>query len=223
LAEVDFDYLDETGIMKLGPVRGIPNYLTISRIALIPVFVILYQYGGAFWGALFSLLVFSIATFTDVLDGRIARETGKITDFGKVMDPIADKLLVAAALIVFLRSGPGLITIWMVLIIIVREAAVGGFRIWAAASGKVMGATKMGKYKAASQIFAIIISLLLLTICDARERFFSGTDRWNFLENVRHHDGPIYYLMYIPVLITLVSGLKFFYNNRNLLKEIVTA
>jgi len=198
-----------------------PNYLTISRVALIPVFIILYQYGGLFWGAFSSLLIFSIAAFTDVLDGQIARKTGKITDFGKVMDPLADKLLVAAALVVFLRSGPGLITIWMVLIIVVREAAVGGFRIWAAASGNVLGATKMGKYKALSQIYAIIISLLLLTICDARERFFSDIGRWDFLKSIRHHNGPIYYLMYIPVVITLVSGLKFFYNNRKVLKEIV--
>jgi CDP-diacylglycerol--glycerol-3-phosphate 3-phosphatidyltransferase len=201
--------------MGLEIVGTIPNYLTILRIILIPVFVLLYQYGGVFWGVFLSLLVFSGAAYTDVLDGQIARKTGKTTSFGKVMDPLADKLLVAVALIVLLRSSPGLITIWMALIIIVREAAVGLFRLWAAASGKVMGANKMGKYKAASQISAIIASLLLLTICDASQKFFSS--RWLQMK-VRHHNGPIYYVMLIPVLITLVSGLKFFYNNRGLLR-----
>ena len=204
------------GFMGPETVHTMPNYLTVLRMALIPVFVVLYQYGGMFWGAFLSLLVFSIAAYTDVLDGQIARKTGKITGFGKVMDPIADKLLVAVALIVLLRSAPGLITLWMALIIIIREAAVGGFRFWAAASGKVMGANKMGKSKAASQIGAIIVSLLLLTICDASEKFFANG--W-LQTKVRHRNGPIYFLVLVPVLITLVSGLIFFYNNRGLLKE----
>ena len=203
--------------MEPETVHTMPNYLTVLRMALIPVFVVLYQYGGMFWGVFLSLLVFSIAAYTDVLDGQIARKTGKITGYGKVMDPIADKLLVAVALIVLLRSAPGFITLWMALIIIVREAAVGGFRLWAAASGKVMGANKMGKSKAASQIGAIIASLLLLTICDASEKFFAN--RW-LQTKVRHRNGPIYFLVLVPVLITLVSGLIFFYNNRGLLKEI---
>lgn len=205
--------------MKLGSVKTIPNYLTILRIAMIPIFVMLYQYGGVFWGVFSSLLAFSFAAYTDVLDGQIARKTGKITGFGKVVDPLADKLLVAIALIVFLRSTPGLIAIWMVLIIIGREVAVGGFRIWAAVSGKVMGANRTGKYKALSQISAIIISLLLLSICDAGERFFSNG--W-LQAKVRRQNGPIYYLMIVPAVITLISGLKFFFNNRKLLKELVT-
>ena len=204
------------GFMKSETVHTMPNYLTILRMVLIPVFVATYRYGGIFWGAFLSLLVFSIAAYTDILDGKIARKTGKITGFGKVMDPIADKLLVAIALIVLLRSAPGLITLWMALIIIVREVAVGGFRFWAAASGRVMGANKMGKYKAASQIGGIIASLLLLTICDASQKFFANG--W-LQTKIRHHNGPIYYLMLVPVFITLVSGLKFFYNNRGLLKE----
>jgi CDP-diacylglycerol--glycerol-3-phosphate 3-phosphatidyltransferase len=203
-------------MIKLGSVKTTPNYLTISRMALTPVFMILYQYVGAF----FSLLAFSAAAFTDFLDGRIARKTGKTTDFGKFMDPLADKLLVCAALIVFLRSGPGLITTWMVLIIMIRETTITLLRIWAARKGNVIAATKLGKYKASCQMYAIVISLLLLTIYDARGRFFS--DRWHFLTNIRHHNGPIYYLMYIPVLLTLISGLEFLYNNRRVLKRIVT-
>lgn len=202
--------------MNLGNVKTTPNYLTISRMALTPVFVILYQYVGAF----FSLLAFSAAAITDLLDGRIARKTGKITDFGKFMDPLADKLLVCTALIVFLRSGSGLIATWMVLIIAIREIAITLLRTWAARKGNVIAATKLGKYKASFQMYSIVVSLLLLTICDARGRFFSS--RWYFLTKIRHNNGPIYYLMYIPVLLTLLSGLEFLYNNRRLLKRIVT-
>ena len=202
--------------MKLGKVRTTPNYLTMLRVALTPVFVILFQYVGAF----FSLLAFSAAAITDFLDGRIARRTGKITSFGKFMDPLADKLLVCSALILLLRSGPGLITLWMVLVIMIREVTITVFRIWAARRGNVIAATRLGKYKASSQMYSIVISLLLLTVYEARATFFA--DRLHFLIRIRQHNGPIYYLMFIPVLLTLVSGLEFLYNNRKLLKGIVT-
>ena len=186
-------------------------------MALTPIFVILYQYVGVF----FSLLAFAAAAATDFLDGRIARKTGKITNFGKFMDPLADKLLVCTALIAFafLRSGPGLITSWMVLIIMIREVAITVFRILAARKGNVIAATRLGKYKASSQMYTIVIALLLLTIYEARGRFFA--DRWYILTKIRHHNGPIYYMMLIPVFLTLVSGLEFLYNNRKLIKEIV--
>ena len=202
--------------MKLGKVRTTPNYLTMLRVALTPVFVILFEYVGAF----FSLLAFSAAAITDFLDGRIARRTGKITSFGKFMDPLADKLLVCTALILLLRSGPGLITLWMVLVIMIREVAITVFRIWAAHRGNVIAATRLGKYKASSQMYSIAISLLLLTLYEARGMFFAN--RLHFLTRIRHHNGPIYYLMFIPVLLTLVSGLEFLYNNRKLLKGTVT-
>ena len=201
-------------IRKLKTLKTTPNYLTILRVALTPVFMILYQYVGAF----FSLLAFSAAAITDFFDGRIARRTGKITSFGKFMDPLADKLLVCAALIVFLRSAPGLVTSWMVLIIVIREIVITVLRTLAARKGNVIAATRLGKYKASSQMYVIVISLLLLTICDAIEKFFSNA--W-LQTKVRHHNGPIYYLMFVPVFLTLVSGLEFIYNNRKALKQIV--
>jgi len=202
--------------MKIGQIRTTPNYLTMLRMALAPVFMILYSYVGVF----FSLLAFVIAAITDLLDGRIARKTGKITDFGKFMDPLADKLLVCAALFAFLKLGPKLITSWMVLIIVIRELIITILRTWAARRGNIIAATKLGKYKASSQMYSIVISLLLLTIADLRLRFFP--DSLNFLTRVRHHNGPIFYLMLIPVALTLISGLEFLYNNRKLLKEFVT-
>ena len=200
--------------MKLKTLKTTPNYLTILRVALTPVFMILYHYVGVFFG----LLTFSAAAITDLLDGRIARRTGKVTNFGKFMDPLADKLLVCAALIVFLRSAPGLITSWMVLIIVIREIVITVLRTLALRKGNVIAATKLGKYKTSSQMYVIGISLLLLTICDASEKFFSNA--W-LQTKVRHHNGPIYYLMFVPVMLTLISGLEFIYNNRKALRQIV--
>jgi len=202
--------------MKLGKMRTVPNYLTMLRVALTPVFFLLYQYVGV----CFSLLAFVAAAITDMLDGRIARKTGKITNFGKFMDPLADKLLVCAALIAFLRLGPRLITSWMVLIIVIREIAITILRTLAARKGNVIAATKLGKYKASSQMYSIAIALLLLTVADMRARFFS--DRYFFLTKIRNENGPIYYLMLIPVILTLISGLEFIYNNRKVIKEIIT-
>lgn len=196
--------------MKLDSLKTTPNYLTMLRVALTPVFMILFSYVGVF----FSLLAFGAAAITDFFDGRIARRTGKITNFGKFMDPLADKLLVCAALFVFLKSGTGLITTWMLLIIVIREVIITILRTWAAHKGNVIAATRLGKYKASSQMYVIVISLVLLTICDA------SSNVW-LQQNVRQNNGPIYYLMFIPVLLTLVSGLEFLYNNRKMLREMV--
>lgn len=200
--------------MKLSSLKTIPNYLTMLRVVLAPVFMILFSYVGVF----FSLLAFGAAAITDFFDGRIARRTGKITNFGKFMDPLADKLLVCAALFVFLKSGTGLITTWMVLIIVIREVIITVLRTWAVYKGNVIAATKLGKYKASSQMYVIVTSLVLLTVCDAIQRFFSNG--WLQM-NVRRNNGPIYYLMFIPVLLTLVSGLEFLYNNRKMLRDMV--
>jgi CDP-diacylglycerol--glycerol-3-phosphate 3-phosphatidyltransferase len=196
----------------MGKIRTLPNYLTMLRIILIPVFVILYYKLGVF----FSMLVFGIAAYTDYLDGRIARKTGNITSFGKFLDPLADKLLVLSALVILLKSDPGLITTWMFLIIIGREVVITLFRTYAASKGSIIAATKLGKYKAGSQMYAIALSLLLLSLYEIRGAFFAN--KWHFMTAIRNHNGPIFYLMLIPVTLTIISGLEFIYNNRRLLK-----
>jgi CDP-diacylglycerol--glycerol-3-phosphate 3-phosphatidyltransferase len=198
--------------MNSKKIRTLPNYLTMLRVILVPVFVLLYYYVGAF----FSMLAFGAAAYTDYIDGRIARKRGIITDFGKFLDPLADKLLVISALIVLLKSEPELITTWMFLIIIGREVIITLLRTYAASKGNVIAATKLGKYKASSQMYAIALSLLLLSMYDIRSTFFSN--RLHFMTVIREHNGPIYYLMFIPVALTIVSGLEFLYNNRKLLK-----
>jgi len=198
--------------MNSKKIRTLPNYLTMLRVILVPVFVLLYYYVGAF----FSMLAFGAAAYTDYIDGRIARKRGVITDFGKFLDPLADKLLVISALIVLLKSEPELITTWMFLIIIGREVIITLLRTYAASKGNVIAATKLGKYKASSQMYAIALSLLLLSMYEIRGAFFSN--RWHFMTSIREHNGPIYYLMLIPVALTIISGLEFLYNNRKLLK-----
>jgi CDP-diacylglycerol--glycerol-3-phosphate 3-phosphatidyltransferase len=192
----------------------IANYLTIFRIAMVPVFMTLFNSKRT----LFALIVFSIAALTDFFDGLIARREGT-TSFGKFMDPLADKLLVGAALIVFTRSDDGLIPGWMVLTIIGREFVVTGLRlVIVAAHGDVVSATKLGKYKASSQMIVIVISLVLLALHDNRDKF--GVS-WRLIERMRDVHGPIYFMMFLPLLLTLISGLEFLYNNRKTIWELM--
>ena len=131
---------------------NLPNKLTILRVALIPVFVVFFlgseSWGG--WARIVALIVFVIASLTDLLDGKIARKYNLVTNFGKFMDPLADKLLVAAALICFVDMGR--IASWIVLII-------SGFRLVAAESGIVIAASWWGKIKTAVTMVTIIFML----------------------------------------------------------------
>ncbi len=200
--------------MKLSNLMRIANYLTISRIAMIPVFMTLFRYQSM----IFALIVFWIASLTDFFDGWIARKEG-VTGFGQFMDPLADKLLVGAALISFTRADEGLIPGWMVLTIIGREFVVTGLRlVIAAAHGTVVSATKLGKYKASSQMIVISLSLLLLVIYDYQVQL---SVRWILIDKVRDKHGPIYFMMFLPLLLTLISGLEFLYNNRKALRELM--
>ena len=202
--------------MKLSNLMRIANYLTISRIAMIPVFMTLFRYQSM----LFALIVFWIASLTDFFDGWIARKQG-VTGFGQFMDPLADKLLVGAALISFTRADEGLIPGWMVLTIIGREFVVTGLRlVIAAAHGTVVSATKLGKYKASSQMIVISLSLLLLVIYDYRVQL---SVRWILIDKARDKHGPIYFMMFLPMLLTLISGLEFLYNNRKALLELMVS
>ena len=192
----------------------VANWLTISRIAMALVFMPLFSYKYT----LFALIVFCIASITDFFDGRIARKEG-VTDFGKFMDPLADKLLVVAALISFTRVDDGLIPGWMVLAIIGREFTVTGLRVViAAAHGNVISATRLGKYKASSQMIVISLSLLLLVLYD--RRLLPSILPF---DQIRERHGPIYFVMYIPLVLTLVSGLEFLYNNRKSVLELMTS
>ena len=136
---------------------NLPNKLTLLRICLIPVFVIvmLSQMNNFF---LISCIIFILASITDFLDGRIARKHNLVTDFGKFMDPLADKLLVLSALICMIEYN--LVAGWIVIIIVARELTVSILRAIAADNGNVIAASGGGKIKTTSQMIAIILLLI---------------------------------------------------------------
>ena len=135
---------------------NLPNKLTMARIIAVPIFVILYMkqlYLAAF-------IVFILASFTDMLDGKIARKYNLITNFGKIMDPLADKILVYSAFC--LMIGDGTVPAWMLIIILLREFAVSGMRTVAAANGIVIAAGMSGKIKTVLQMILAAWAFLSL-------------------------------------------------------------
>lgn len=136
---------------------NIPNLLTSIRIMLIPFFVFLYTTPSK-WRSLVAASIFLVASITDLLDGYVARRTGQITRLGKLLDPVADKLLVSSALI--LLVGFQRVPAWIALLIIGREIAVTGLRAVAASDGIIIASDKGGKAKMAIQIFAIILLII---------------------------------------------------------------
>lgn len=162
---------------------NLPNSITLIRISLVPLFTYLYlnSPGGA---NLPAATVFLLAALTDMLDGYLARSRKEITRFGQLIDPIADKLLVTAALLSLVQAG--LISTWVALIILGREFAVSGLRILAAADGLVISASSWGKVKTVTQIVAIMA-------------FYLGIS-W----------APV--VMWVAVLVTIISGVDYFRN-----------
>ncbi|MCC6095021.1 MAG: CDP-diacylglycerol--glycerol-3-phosphate 3-phosphatidyltransferase [Eubacterium sp.] len=136
---------------------NLPNKLTCLRMIMIPFFVI-FMYLPQKWAGYVALIIFIAASLTDTADGYIARKYNLITDFGKFMDPLADKLLVCSALILF--AGNGRIPAFVVVIIISREFIISGFRLIAADNGLVIAASYWGKAKTISQMVMIIVLLL---------------------------------------------------------------
>ena len=138
---------------------NLPNKLTVLRMVLVPFFVLalLWPFPHHY---LVALILFGAASYTDHLDGKLARKNNQITDFGKFMDPLADKILVISALVCFVSLG--LCDVWLVLLIIAREFMVTSVRLVAAGKGKVIAANNWGKLKTVSQIVAICVILFTL-------------------------------------------------------------
>ena len=134
-----------------------PNLLTLLRIFLIPVFIIIYLTNIPDWN-IYAAIIFILAAITDWLDGFLARRNNQVSNFGKLWDPTADKLLVLAALLVLMDWGK--VSFIVVLIIVARELIIGAFRAMAAAKGIVIAADKSGKFKTAVQFIAIVLLLL---------------------------------------------------------------
>lgn len=178
---------------------NLPNKLTLIRIILIPIFLVLMQ-TGLQWAA---AVVFIAASLTDLADGQIARRQGLVTNFGKFADPLADKLLVCAALIALVDR----FTVWGVFIILAREFMVSGIRMIAAAEGTVLAAGMSGKIKTVIQMITIVY--LLLT--DSFKLLLPGAGAATFIDML----GMV--LIAASVIMTVYSGAEYLIQNRSLL------
>lgn len=200
---------------------NLPNKLTIFRVILIPFFVValLYPMDSAAneW---IALAIFVIASITDMLDGQIARKYNLVTNFGKFMDPLADKLLVSSALICFIELK--LLPSWVVLIIIAREFIISGFRLIASDNGKVIAASWWGKIKTVFQMVTIIFIIIAKTMGRALawnkiglQDYTIVTDSatislWSMIGTV---------LVWISLLLTVISLVDYIVKNKDVMKE----
>ena len=184
-----------------------PNKLTISRIVLTFIFMF-FLFSKGILSKTLALVTFLAASSTDYLDGLIARNRGMVTDFGKLMDPIADKILILAAFLAFVEME--LIPAWMVVIIISREVAITGLRVLALTKGNVIPADEGGKHKTVSQVFSIFVILLFTIFKEAGMKVFKF---WDNRAEAMYKD-TIFIFMSITVILTLISGIAYIVRNK---------
>lgn len=177
---------------------NLPNKLTIFRVILIPFFVffLLAPYFPEY-GKYIATAIFIVASLTDLADGKIARKYNLVTNFGKFMDPLADKLLVCSAMICLVEINK--LAAWIVIIIIAREFIISGFRLVASDNGVVIAASYWGKFKTTFQMLMIIALILNF------DYYY-----WGILETV---------LVWIALILTVVSLIDYIVKNKDVLKE----
>ena len=178
---------------------NLANKLTVLRVVMIPFFVG-FMLMDTSAGYLIALSVFCVASLTDLLDGKIARKYNMVTNFGKFMDPLADKLLVSAAMVCLVETGS--LASWIVIVIISREFIISGFRLIASDNGVVIAARYWGKFKTVFQMSLIIMLILELAI-EAGEIYY-------FIMNA---------VVWIAVILTIVSLVDYLIKNKSVLSE----
>ncbi|MDD6212656.1 MAG: CDP-diacylglycerol--glycerol-3-phosphate 3-phosphatidyltransferase [Clostridiales bacterium] len=178
---------------------NLPNKLTIMRAIMVPFFVFFLLADMGMTGDIVALVLFCAASITDFLDGYIARKYNLVTNFGKFMDPLADKLLVGSAAICLL--GIGRLPAWVVVILIGREFVISGFRLVAAEKGVVIAASYWGKFKTTFQMLMTIVLILHLDL-----------GFWGILEQI---------LIWVSTILTLVSLIDYLVKNKDVLKDAV--
>lgn len=177
---------------------NLPNKLTLFRVVLIPFFVFFLLapfFEG--YGNYIAVAIFIVASLTDFLDGKIARKYNLVTNFGKFMDPLADKLLVCSAMICLISTGQ--LPAWIVIIIISREFIISGFRLIASDNGVVIAASYWGKFKTTFQMLMVIVLIL----------------------NIEH---PVFevigtVLIYVSLALTIISLIDYIIKNKDVLKD----
>lgn len=178
---------------------NLPNKLTVLRVIMIPFFVgfMMMDQPMFYW---LALAVFCVASLTDLLDGKIARKYNLVTNFGKFMDPLADKLLVSAALVCLVETKS--LASWMVIVIISREFIISGFRLIAADNGVVIAASYWGKFKTVFQMAMII--LLIMQLAGVQSQIFSVITL---------------IVVWISLILTVVSLVDYLVKNKSVLSE----
>ena len=176
---------------------NLPNKITIFRMCMIPVFLVFFLIDTIPYGNWIALGIFVIACLSDAVDGHLARKHNLVTNFGKFMDPIADKLLVCAALLCFVEQGT--LNLIVAIVIVAREFIIGGLREVAAEGGLVIAASYWGKFKT---VFQMIMCVLLILNLDAMF--------WNVLEQI---------FIWISLALTVISLADYMYKTRGVLKE----
>ncbi len=177
---------------------NLPNKLTILRVLMIPFFLffLLTDIAGAA-SRYIACTIFIAASLTDLIDGKIARKYNMVTNFGKFMDPLADKLLVCSALIAFVELS--YLPAWIVIIIISREFIISGFRTIAADQGVVIAASYWGKFKTTFQMVMIVLLILQL--------------------DLPYMDAVEWGLVYIALALTIISLVDYIYRNRSIMAD----
>ena len=181
-------------------IMNLPNKLTLLRVVLIvPFVIILLSDCFGEYSRWIALAIFIVASLTDLLDGKIARKYNLVTNFGKFMDPLADKVLVCSAMICLVHLSPDLLPAWAVIIILAREFIISGFRLVASDAGIVIAASMWGKCKTVSQMTMVIIMLADI--------------RWKYMPVITSA------IMWIAVILTVISLVDYIWKNRGVLAD----
>ncbi len=191
---------------------NIANRLTLLRIFLAFLFMAFFPLPG-FWAKIISFIIFIMAAISDYLDGRIAYKRNMVTDFGKLMDPIADKILVLAVFIAFVQMR--LVKDWMVMVIISRELLITSLRLFALNKGRVLAASKAGKHKTFSQMVVIFLILGFIVFQEGMKAFSTWNPIW---ESIFRQGVDI--VMWFIVGLTLYSGVSYLWENRKIIANI---
>lgn len=191
---------------------NLPNKLTVFRI-VVSFFFLIFLFISAPCAKTVALGLFIAGAITDFLDGRLARKWGITTDFGRLMDPLADKILVSSAFISFVQLSPLNIPAWMPALIVSREFGVTALRIYALSKGIVLSSNRKGKHKMASQSLTILLGLIALSWKELT-LFING--HWNANNDYIIATG-MWILTFFVVIHTLASGIYYLWDNRNLL------
>ena len=176
---------------------NIANKLTVLRMIMVPIYVLVFTLVPEPWNRYLAFILFAAASYTDHLDGKLARERNLVTNFGKFMDPLADKLLVISALICFVENGQ--LAGWILIIIVAREFLISGFRLVAASSGIVIAAGIWGKLKTVAQMIMVLLMILNFD--------------WGWYQVL------IQIFVVLSVLLTIISLVDYIWNNRKVLTE----